>query len=108
MNEYLICMLDVVQISKALANQKRVDILGWLKSPETYFPPHQEVEGFEQGVCLAFIKDKAQLSQSTISQYMAQLQQAGLVQATRIGKWTYFKRDDAVIEQYAQYLSHSL
>jgi len=101
-------LMNVVKISKALSNQVRVDILNWLKDPESHFPPHKEVDGFEFGVCLVFIKDKTGLSQSTISQYMAQLQEAGLVQATRIGKWTYFKRDQKAIENFSSFIRQDL
>lgn len=100
--------MNVVKVSKALANQVRVNILEWLKDPESHFPPHKEVEGFDQGVCLVFIKDKSKLSQSTVSQYMAQLHDAGLVIPTRIGKWTYFKRDEKAIAEYAQLIKERL
>ena len=100
--------MDIIEISKALANPTRVNILTWLKNPEENFPPHQEVEGFEHGVCLVFIKNKAKLSQSTISQYMAQLQQANLVRATRIGKWTYFKRDEETFKKMSDYIRNVL
>lgn len=100
--------MDVLKISKALSNQVRVDILNWLRHPENHFPPHQEVEGFEHGVCLVFIKDKAGLSQSTISQYMSQLHEAGLVSSTRIGKWTYFKRNQQAIEEFSRFISQEL
>lgn len=97
-------MVDVVRIGKALANKTRVDILSWLKAPEQHFPPHKEVEGFSYGVCLVFIKEKSGLSQSTISQYMNQLTEAGLTEATRIGKWTYFKRNEKALRTFSEYI----
>lgn len=100
--------MNLVEIHKALSNQTRIDVLHWLKEPEKNFPPHQELGHFDFGVCLVFIKNKANLSQSTISQYMAQLQKAGLVIATRVGKWTYFKRDEENIKKYVQKLSVEL
>ncbi|MDW7694856.1 helix-turn-helix transcriptional regulator [Flammeovirgaceae bacterium SG7u.111] len=100
--------MDLVEISKALSNQTRVDILDWLKDPEANFPPHQELGHFDFGVCLVFIKEKANLSQSTISQYMSQLQSVGFVTATRIGKWTYFKRNEEIIKEYIEHLSKEL
>lgn len=101
-------MIDIVKISKALSNQTRVDILNWLKTPESNFPPHKDVEGFQFGVCLVFIKDKAGLSQSTISQYMTQLTDAGLTEATRISKWTYFKRNEDTIKAFSDFIEQSL
>lgn len=100
--------MNIVQINKALSNQTRVDILDWLKVPDRNFPPHTELGHFDFGVCLVFIKNKANLSQSTISQYMSQLQKAGLVDAKRVGKWTYFKRNEENIKKYVDYLANQL
>ena len=100
--------MDLIEINKALSNKIRVDILHWLKDPEENFPPHLELGHFDFGVCLVFIKNKANLSQSTISQYMAQLQKIGFVNATRLGKWTYFKRNDENIKKYIQQLNKKL
>lgn len=100
--------MDEIQIMKALSHPKRLKILHWLKSPEKHFPPHQEVDGFEQGVCVAFIQAKVGLSQSVTSQYMTILYQANLVIPTRIGKWTYYRRNEAAISKFASYISQSL
>ena len=83
-------------------------MLEWLKEPEAHFPPHQEVEGFSHGVCVAFIQHKAGLSQSTTSQYLAILEEAGLVIPTRIGKWTYYKRNETVIAAFLQAIQKKL
>lgn len=100
--------MNLIAINKALSNQIRVDILHWLKEPEKNFPPHKELGHFNFGVCLVFIKNKANLSQSTISQYMAQLQSVDFVTATRLGKWTYFKRNEANIKKYIDQLKKEL
>ncbi len=100
--------MNIVEINKALSNQTRVDILFWLKIPEKNFPPHLELGHFNYGVCLVYIKNKADLSQSTISQYMSQLQKSGLVDSKRIGKWTYFKRNEENIKKYVDYLANQL
>ena len=98
-------VIDELQIFKALSNPTRLEILRWLKSPEEHFPPHQEVEGFEHGVCVAFIQAKTGLSQSATSQYMSILHQAGLVMPTRIGKWTYYRRNEQAISAFAEYVT---
>lgn len=100
--------MNIVEINKALSNQIRVNILDWLKEPERNFPPHTELGHFNYGVCLVYIKNKADLSQSTISQYMSQLQKSGLVDSKRIGKWTYFKRNEKNIKKYIDYLANQL
>ena len=100
--------MDIVEINKALSNHTRVQILEWLKDPAWNFPPHKELGHFDFGVCQDYIREKAGLSQSTISQYMAQLQKAGLVKSTRAGKWTYFMRDEQNINLYIDYLAQNL
>ena len=100
--------METLKIFKALANEHRLQILEWLKEPEAHFPPHQEVEGFADGVCVAFIQRKTGLSQSTTSQYLAILEEAGLVIPTRIGKWTYYRRNEATLATFIEHLQINL
>ena len=100
--------MDIVEVSKALSNKTRLDILNWLKKPGDNFPPHAELGHFDFGVCLVFIKEKSKLSQSTISQYMSQMERAELVISTRLGKWTYFKRNENKIKEYTTMLKQGL
>jgi len=100
--------VDIVKINASLSNHVRYDILRWLKAPEKNFPPHTEVVGFEQGVCVSFIKDKSGLSQSTISHYLNMMENAQLVIATRIGKWTYYKRNELTIDSYLKTMEQDI
>jgi ArsR family transcriptional regulator len=97
-----------LNVLKALANEKRLQILHWLKAPEQHFPPHKEVEGFEQGVCVAFIQAKLGLSQAATSHYLGILQKAGLLIATRIGKWTYYRRDETALKRFIEGLRDTI
>ncbi len=92
--------MDIVEVSKVLSNSIRVEILEWLKTPEKHFPPHKELGHFDFGVCGLFIQEKSGLSQSTISHYLGMMQKVGLLKATRIGKWTYYQRDEDTIQTY--------
>ncbi|WP_411031747.1 ArsR/SmtB family transcription factor [Spongiimicrobium sp. 3-5] len=94
--------MDIIKINKALSNQTRLNIFGWLKDPDKHFPPHKELGHFDFGVCVLYIQEKAQLSQSTISHYLSLMQQAELVIPTRIGKWTYYKRNEDTVKKYAK------
>ena len=100
--------MNIVEISKVLANDTRVKILNWLKNPEKHFPPHKDIDHFDDGVCVGFIQDKAGLSQSTISTYLNSMQNAELVIPTRHGKWTYYKRNEKVIQAYIESLKREL
>jgi len=84
--------MDQVEIFKALSNKTRLSILSWLKDPENSFPG-QQAFGYEHGVCVGHIQQKAGLTQSTVSEYLSILQRAGLVKSTRIGQWTYYQRN---------------
>jgi ArsR family transcriptional regulator len=93
------------QILKALGNGTRIEILEWLKDPQAHFG-HQQIGDFEaDGVCVSLIQQKAGLSQSTTSQYLGVLGRAGLVRAKRVGKWTYYKRDERAIRRFLDTLA---
>lgn len=89
----------LLEVFKALSNPNRLRILGWLKQPEENFPPSGPGA---PGVCLKHIQAKAEVSQSTASQFMATLQRAGLVRSHRVGPWTHYERDEQRIEQLAR------
>ncbi|WP_432713063.1 ArsR/SmtB family transcription factor [Pedobacter sp.] len=98
--------MDQLEIFKALSNKTRLLILQWLKEPEKHFPEY-EVQN-EAGVCVGQIQKKAGLTQSTVSEYLCILQRAGLVEATRIGQWTYYKRNDQAIHALLQVIEKEL
>jgi ArsR family transcriptional regulator len=92
--------LDLVLAFKALGHPTRLAILGWLKDPES-FPP-QDRPAAEVGVCLKHIQARAEVSQSTASQFMATLQRAGLVTCTRVGQWSHYRRNEPALEALAR------
>jgi len=100
--------MDLIHTLKALNNEKRLQILEWLKNPEDNFPPHIDEPGFEKGVCVSNIQEKSGLSQSATSQYMSLLEGANLVIGTRIGKWTYYRRNEEAIAKFADFVKESL
>ena len=51
---------------------------------------------------------KARISQSTASQFIAVLQRARLVESTRIGQWTYYRRNGGRIATLPELLKTSL
>lgn len=91
--------MDVEKSIAALNNPIRRRILEWLKD-RSNFPPalpgHEDLEG----VCVAYIQEKAKLSQSTISNYMGLLKHAGFVIAERHGQWTFYRRDEENIQAF--------
>jgi DNA-binding transcriptional ArsR family regulator len=90
---------DLAEVFKALSNPTRLAILRWLRDPES-FPP-QDQPAAEVGVCVKHIQARAQISQSTASQFMAVLQRAGLVTSQRVGHWTHYRRNEARLTEIA-------
>ena len=88
-----------VNIAKALANERRLQILGWLKAPRAHFPPQVDGDLVRDGVCGVFIAEKLGVSQPTASEHLKILSQAGLVRARRIKQWTFYKRDEKRIAE---------
>ncbi len=79
-----------VEICKALSNNERLQILIWLKSPEKYFK-NSKFDLSKEGVCVGLIQQKSSLSDSTVCQYLRQLESVGLITAVRREKWTLCK-----------------
>ena len=98
--------LDLVAAFKALGHPTRLAILGWLKEPES-FPP-QDRPAAEVGVCLKHIQARAEVSQSTASQFMAVLHRAGLVTCTRVGQFSHYRRDEESIAALGKSVSLSI
>lgn len=99
----------LVDALRALSNPVRLQLLMWLREPERHFPLEEAIaDPAEVGVCVSHIQARAGLAQSTVSAYMAELQRAGLVKATRVGKWTHYKRDEQRIAQLVATLGKTL
>jgi DNA-binding transcriptional ArsR family regulator len=99
--------MDQVEIFKALSNKTRLQILNWLKEPKENFPEQIEL-GFSEGVCVGQIQKKAGLTQSTVSEYLATLQRAGLVKSTRVGQWTYYQRNEEAFEALSEIIKTNI
>ena len=82
---------------RALASERRLQILEWLKDPRAHFRAQVDGDLVKDGVCGLLIAEKLGVSQPTVSEHMRILAQAGLVRATRIKQWTFYRRDEARI-----------
>jgi DNA-binding transcriptional ArsR family regulator len=92
-------MDDTAGALRALANQRRLQILQWLKAPREHFPPQVDGDLVRDGVCAVLIAEKLGVSQPALSEHMRILVAAGLVRAKRIKQWTFYRRDEAEIRQ---------
>ena len=84
---------------RALANERRLQVLEWLKDPEAHFRPQVDGDLVKDGVCLALIAEKLGVSQTTATEHMKVLSRAGLVRSKRIKQWTFYKRDETRIKE---------
>ena len=86
-----------VDLVKALANERRLQILRWLKQPREHFPPQVDGDLVKDGVCGVLIARKLRISQPTASEHLRILTRAGLLRPRRIKQWTFYKRDEKSI-----------
>lgn len=99
--------MDIENTLIALNNPMRRQIVIWLKDRSNFpkpLPEHKAVKG----VCIAYIQEKAGLSQSTISNYMSRLKQVKLVDSERHGKWTFYSRNEDAISAFVAALEKEL
>ena len=82
---------------RALANERRLLILDWLRDPKKYFREQVDGDLVDDGVCGVLIAEKLGVSAPTLSEHMRVLIEAKLVRAKRIKQWTMYKRDEDAI-----------
>lgn len=92
-------------VIQALANDKRLLILEWLKAPVRNFPPQIDGDLVKDGVCGVFIADKLGVTQPTASEHLKLLTRAGLLRAKRIKQWTLYRRDEKRIREIKRELN---
>ncbi|HET6928924.1 MAG TPA: helix-turn-helix domain-containing protein [Candidatus Acidoferrum sp.] len=90
-------MKNTDRLFRALANEKRLLILDWLKRPTRHFPPQRDGDLVKDGVCGLLIARKLKVSHPTASEHLKILAQAGLVRGKKIKQWTFYKRNEAQI-----------
>jgi len=79
---------------KALANERRLMILNWLKDPRAHFKPQLDGDLVKDGVCALLLADKLGITPATLSEHMRVLVQAELVLPKRIKQWTFYRRNE--------------
>jgi ArsR family transcriptional regulator len=100
--------MQTVDVLRALASPRRLQILEWLRDPEAHFPPQRDGDLVDDGVCVLFIADKLGVAQPTATTHLQALARAGLVTSKRIGQWTFYKRDEKAIRAFQRQLKEDL
>lgn len=100
--------METLLAFQALANDRRLQILEWLKDPQAHFRPQVDGDLAKDGVCAVLIAEKLGVSQPTLSEHMRVLCQAKLVQSKRIKRWTFYKRDERRIRELKRLIASGL
>jgi DNA-binding transcriptional ArsR family regulator len=90
---------EIERALRALANERRLKILDWLKDPKAHFPPQVDGDLVKDGVCGILIARKLAISQPTASEHLKIMAAAGLIRGKRIKQWTFYKRNQAAIRE---------
>ena len=93
---------------RALANDRRLQILEWLKNPQAHFRPQVDGDLVRDGVCGLLIAEKLKVSQPTASEHLKVLARAGLIRSKRIKQWTFYRRDEVRIRQLKRTILQSI
>lgn len=100
--------IETLEVLRALASPKRLQVLEWLRDPVAHFPPQRDGDLVKDGVCVVFIADKLGVAQPTATTHLQALARAGLVTSKRIGQWTFYRRDEKVIRAFKRQLREDL
>ena len=100
--------IEITRAIAALANQRRRQILAWLKDPEAHFPPQTGGDLVEDGVCGVLIAEKLGVTPPTASEHLKILAQAGLIRPKRIKQWTFYRRDKDRIRKIRKAIAASI
>ena len=92
--------IDLETGLKALANDKRLQILYWLKDPTAHFRPQIDGDLVKDGVCGLLITEKLEVSQPTASEHLRILTDAGFLTGKKIKQWVFYKRDEKEIAAF--------
>ena len=84
---------------RAIANERRLQILEWLRSPAQHFPPQVDGDLVKDGVCGVLIAQKLGVTHPTVSEHLKILAEAGLIRGKRIKQWTFYRRDEPRIRE---------
>jgi DNA-binding transcriptional ArsR family regulator len=91
--------MNIDRALRAIANDRRLQILEWLRAPTDHFPPQVDGDLVKDGVCGILIAQKLGVSQPTVSEHLKILSEAGLVRGKRIKQWTFYRRDEARLKK---------
>jgi DNA-binding transcriptional ArsR family regulator len=100
--------MHAAALFRALASDRRLLILHWLRDPRAHFRPQVDGDLVKDGVCGLFIAEKLGVTQPTLSEHMKVLVQSGLAVPKRIKQWTFYRRNEERVREVKTVIQGSL
>lgn len=100
--------MDLDLALKAVASERRLQILEWLKKAKKHFPPQVDGDLVRDGVCGCSIAEKLGVSQPTASEHLRILTRSELVTGKRIKQWTFYRRNEEGIAKLKSLIEKKL
>lgn len=91
-----------------MSSEVRMSVLQLLAQPQKHFGHQWSADPVAFGVCMTMIAEKIGVAQPTASRHLDILKQAGFITVQKHQKWSYCKRDEAVIRDYLTWLHTEL
>ena len=99
--------MELSKICNALGNETRYQIVKAMKD-RAIGTCCDKIQYFEEGISVADVVGTTGLAQSTVSQHLQVLEQAGVITREKRGQWTCFFLNKALLEDFSQELAKSL
>lgn len=97
---------DLAPVFKALGDPTRLKILDLLRARGKSCC--DLIARDERGLCACDIETAVGLSQAAISHHMSLLRRAGLVEATKRGRWMFYRRNEAALANLAEAIAKAV
>lgn len=94
--------------SKAIASDVRLSILNWLAEPDVHFSHQVTGKPSDIGVCVTLLTEKLNMAQPTVSRHLELLRRAGFLTVNKIGRWSFFRRDEAAVAGFKAWINDHL
>lgn len=91
--------MELSRICNALGNETRFQIIKALKD-RSIGTCCDKIQYFEDGASVADVVSSTGLAQSTVSQHLAVLEQAGLIIREKRGQWTCFFLNKQLLKDF--------
>jgi ArsR family transcriptional regulator, arsenate/arsenite/antimonite-responsive transcriptional repressor len=99
--------VDVVAICNALGNKTRYQLIKSLKC-KTIGTCCDKIEYYENGVSVGDVVKLTGLAQSTVSQHLTVLEQAGLISKEKREQWSCYFLNTEIIDEFMKKLGQDL